>query len=230
MSPEIHILLVDDHKLFRRGLTALLAETQDLRVVGEAGDTGEALRLTSKLQPDIILLDNHLPGNRGVDAVQSLRKAAPCARVLMLTVGDDTADLGTALRAGASGYLLKVCEANDLIDAVRRAHRGEVVIGAEMAPKLMQTFTAPDTLFSPAAEINSALALPHNISSENILSPRERLIAVAIARGESNKKIARDFDIAETTVKAHVQNILRKLNMASRVQIAVYASVNSLID
>ena len=94
----------------------------------------------------------------------------------------------------------------------------------------MQAFTALDNPSSLTSEINTALTLPHNISSETLLSPRERLIAIAIARGASNKQIARDFDIAETTVKAHVQNILRKLNMASRVQIAVYASVNNLVD
>ncbi|MHB0990526.1 MAG: response regulator [Burkholderiales bacterium] len=227
MHPDIHILLVDDHKLFRRGLAALFAETQDLHVVGEAGDTGEALRLTSKLQPQVILLDNHLPGNRGVDAVQSLRKMATNARILMLTVSDDTADLGAALRAGASGYLLKTCEADELIDAVRRAHRGEVVIGAEMSPKLAQSFTDTHTDAGIASEISVRQT---DSSQENLLSPRERHIAAAIAQGASNKQIARDFDIAETTVKAHVQNILRKLDMVSRVQIAVYASLHSLTD
>ncbi len=228
MPPDIRILLVDDHKLFRRGLGALFAETQDVQVVGEAGDTGEALRLTSRLQPDVILLDNHLPGNRGVDAVQSLRKMAAGTRILMLTVSDDTADLGAALRAGASGYLLKTCEAYELIDAVRRAHRGEVVIGAEMSPKLAQVLTDYHTDAMLASEMNPEQ--PHDPSPGTLLSPRERRIAAAIAHGASNKQIARDFDIAETTVKAHVQNILRKLGMVSRVQIAVYASLHSLTD
>ncbi|WP_031404460.1 response regulator [Thiomonas sp. FB-Cd] len=209
--PEIRLLLVDDHALFRRGLAALFAEDPRLRVVGEAADAGQAQRLATQLAPDVVLLDNHLPGVRGVDAVAGLRQAAPGARVLMLTVSEDAADLGAALRAGASGYLLKTCEASELIAAVYRAQKGELVIGAEMAPKVAEAFSA-----SSEGGEGSAMAGP--------LSPRERQIAAAIARGASNKQIAREFDIAETTVKVHVQSILRKLDLSSRVQIAVYAS------
>ncbi len=216
MQTEIRILLVDDHTLFRRGLVALLCEDPSLRVVGEAGDAGEAQRLAAKLQPDLVLLDNHLPGVRGVDAIQGLREAAPRTRVLMLTVSEDAADLGAALRAGASGYLLKTCESEELIGAAHRAHQGELVIGAEMAPKVAQAF-APPTAAPPASAGARAGALAP-------LSPRERQIAAAIARGASNKHIARELDIAETTVKVHVQSILRKLDLTSRVQIAVFAS------
>jgi two-component system nitrate/nitrite response regulator NarL len=210
MSPEIRILLVDDHALFRRGLAALLALTPDFAVVGTAGDAAEALRLAAQLQPDIVLLDNHLPGVRGVDAVQGLRAAAPQSRVLMLTVSDDAADLGAALRGGACGYLLKTCEPDELVGALRRASRGELVIGAAMASKVAEAF-------APAA------AAPV-LDPTRLLSPREREIAAAIARGASNKQIARELGIAETTVKVHVQAILRKLELSSRVQIAVLAS------
>ena len=216
MQSEIRILLVDDHTLFRRGLAALLSEDPTLQVIGEAGDASEAQRLAAKLQPDLILLDNHLPGVRGVDAVQGLREVAPGARVLMLTVSDDAADLGAALRAGASGYLLKTCEADELIGAAHRAHQGELVIGAEMAPKVAQAFAPPAPAPLTAASPRSGVLAP--------LSPRERQIAAAIARGASNKQIARELDIAETTVKVHVQSILRKLDLTSRVQIAVFAS------
>ncbi|CAZ89476.1 Two component transcriptional regulator, LuxR family [Thiomonas arsenitoxydans] len=223
MPPDIRILLVDDHALFRRGLVALLGEAPAMQVVGQAGDAGEALRLATQLQPDIILLDNHLPGVRGIDAVESLRQAAPASRVLMLTVSEEAADLGAALRAGASGYLLKTCETDELIGGIQRALRGEVVIGADMTAKLAQAFIAPETTDS-AKE-----ALPANAQSEKTpLSPRERQIAAAIARGASNKVIARELDIAETTVKVHVQSILRKLDLSSRVQIAVYASEHGL--
>ena len=225
MPPDIRILLVDDHTLFRRGLSALLSEDPDLKVAGEAGDVGEALRLATQIQPDVVLLDNHLPGVRGVDAVKSLRQAVPGAHVVMLTVSDDAADLGAALRAGASGYLLKTCEADELIGAVRRAHRGEVVIGAEMAPKLAQAFIAPEQ--PPIAACAQSTAAQ---AQDSPLSPRERQIAAAIARGASNKLIARELDIAETTVKVHVQSILRKLDLSSRVQIAVYASERGLTD
>ena len=218
--PEIRLLLVDDHALFRRGLAALVAEDPGLHVVGEAADAGQAQRLAAQLQPDVVLLDNHLPGVRGVDAVAGLRQAAPGAHVLMLTVSEDAADLGVALRAGASGYLLKTCEANELIGAVYRAHKGEVVIGAEMAPKVAQAFSSQDT--SPSAQGEE------NPVSAGLLSPRERQVVAAIARGASNKQIARDLDIAETTVKVHVQSILRKLDLSSRVQIAVYATSHGL--
>ena len=222
MPPEIRILLVDDHTLFRHGLAALLAEDPALVVAAEAGDATEALRLAAQIRPDVVLLDNHLPGVRGVDAVAGLRQAAPGAKILMLTVSDDAADLGAALRAGASGYLLKTCEAGELLAAVHHAHRGDVVIGAEMAPKLAQAFAAPAV---PAG----APSAPHP-GQATPLSPRERQIAAAIARGASNKQIARELDIAETTVKVHVQSILRKLDLASRVQIAVYASEHRLTD
>ena len=224
MPPDIRILLVDDHALFRRGLVALLGEEPAMQVVGQAGDAGEAIRLAAQLQPDIVLLDNHLPGVRGVDAVESLRQASPASRVLMLTVSEEAADLGAALRAGASGYLLKTCEADELIGSIRRARRGEVVIGADMAAKLAQAFIAP-ALASAAPKERPRLDAR---TDESPLSPRERQIAAAIARGASNKVIARELDIAETTVKVHVQSILRKLDLASRVQIAVYASEHGL--
>jgi two-component system nitrate/nitrite response regulator NarL len=224
MPPDIRILLVDDHALFRRGLVALLGDEAAMNVVGQAGDAGEALRLATQLQPDIILLDNHLPGVRGVDAVESLRLASPASRVLMLTVSDDAADLGAALRAGASGYLLKTCEAEELLGGIRRAQRGEVVIGGEMTSKLAQAFSVQDLALAGTLADSAVNPVP-DISP---LSPRERQIAAAIARGASNKVIARDLDIAETTVKVHVQSILRKLSLASRVQIAVYASEHGL--
>lgn len=222
MEPEIRILLVDDHALFRRGLMALLGQDEEMRVVGEAGDVGEALRIAAQSAPDVVLLDNHLPGVRGVDAVQTLRDAAPAARVLLLTVSDDPADLGAALRNGASGYLLKTCDADELIAAIRRARHGQVVIGAEMAPRLAEAMQ----MGVPGA----ASSTPTGSESDELaaLTPRERQIAAAISHGASNKQIARDLNIAETTVKVHVQSILRKFELDSRVQIAVWASANNL--
>jgi two-component system nitrate/nitrite response regulator NarL len=110
MPSAIRILVIDDHTLFRRALTSLLRDASGLEVVGDAGDAGEAIRRAGELQPDVILLDNHLPGVLGINAIASLREAAPAARVIMLTVSEDEADLSAALRAGASGYLLKTME------------------------------------------------------------------------------------------------------------------------
>ncbi len=212
MAPEIRIVVVDDHTLFRRGVVALLAREPRLRVVGEASDANEASRVVALHRPDVILLDNHLPGVRGVDAVSALRNAVPGVRVVMLTVSEDAADLGAALRAGASGYLLKSCDATQLASAIERAHRGEAVISPEMTSKLADAFAAP-----PAAATPASLAV-------TVLSPRERQVATAVARGASNKEIARGLKIAEATVKIHIASILRKLDLDSRVGIAVYAS------
>lgn len=214
--PRIRLLVVDDHTLFRRGLIALLSQHERLEVVGEAGDAGEAQRRAAELQPDVVLLDNHLPGVRGVDALPGLKEAAPHARVVMLTVSEDEADLASALRQGAHGYLLKTIESDALLAALERCVAGESVISPDMTAKLVSAFqnsSTTGTATSPPA--------PDPIDA---LSPRERDTLRELARGSSNKEIARSLDIAETTVKIHVQHILRKLNLSSRVQAAVFAS------
>lgn len=208
----IRVMVVDDHTLFRRGLTALLQSDGRFAVVAEAGDAGEAQRLAARHAPDVILLDNHLPGVTGVAALPALREAAPGARVLMLTVSEDEADLGAALRAGACGYLLKTVDHDVLAAAIERALRGESTVSPEMTGKLAAAFQATMPGAPPAAAPADAV---------DTLSPREREILDAIARGASNKEIARELSIAETTVKIHVQHILRKLGLASRVQAAV---------
>lgn len=213
-TEPIRILVVDDHTLFRRGLMALLAREPQFEVVGDAADAGAAQRRAQELQPDLILLDNHLPGVRGVDALPALREAAPGARVLMLTVSEDEQDLAAALRAGAAGYLLKTIEGDALADAIRRAMRGEHVVAPEMTGKLVSVLRG-DT---PAAPASPAAALLEP------LSPRERDILRGIARGASNKEIGASLGIAETTVKIHVQHVLRKLDVSTRVQAAVLAT------
>ena len=222
MTPctPITLLVVDDHKLFRRGLVALLGQSPDLQVVGEAGDAVEALRLAPVLQPHVILLDNHLPGVTGVEAVKGLREAAPMARVLMLTVSEDAQDLATALRHGAQGYLLKTIDGDLLVESIRRAARGEPVVSPELMNKLVAAFQAQGAPAAPAAPV----AVPDLEGTSVPLSPREEDVLREITRGASNKEIARTLDIAETTVKIHVQHILRKLGLSSRVQAAVYAS------
>jgi len=218
---QVRILVVDDHTLFRRGLTALLSRDASLVVVGDAADAGEAQRRAVQLQPDLILLDNHMPGVNGVDALPALRQAAPAARIMMLTVSEDEADLAAALRGGACGYLLKTMEGDALVAAIRRAMSGANVVAEAMTDKLVAAYrdaAAP----SPVTEA-SAPASPIEQ-----LSPRERDILRGIARGASNKEIARDLGIAETTVKIHVQHVLRKLGLSSRVQAAVLATAQSL--
>ncbi|WP_284465794.1 response regulator [Diaphorobacter nitroreducens] len=216
MNAPTTLFLIDDHTLLRRGLVALLSQQPDLRVVGEAGDAAEALRLLPTLRPDVILLDNHLPGVRGVDAIAGLREASQGSRVLMLTVSEDGQDLAAALRNGAQGYLLKTIDGDLLAQAIRRAARGEPVVSPEMMSKLVAAFQSQG---APTPE-----PLPEEEEPASVLSPREEDVLREIARGLSNKEIARALDIAETTVKIHVQHILRKLGLSSRVQAAVYAS------
>ena len=226
-AAPVTLLVVDDHTLFRRGLIALLGQDAGLHVVGEAGDAAEALRLVPTLQPDVILLDNHLPGVMGVDAIRGLREVSPRSRVLMLTVSEDSQDLAAALRNGAQGYLLKTIDGDLLAQAIRRAAQGEPVVSPELMGKLVAAFQsqgAPSAASpAPAPEVAEASGSAASDSSTP-LSPREEEVLREIARGMSNKEIARVLDIAETTVKIHVQHILRKLGLTSRVQAAVYAS------
>ncbi len=223
-SLPVRILVVDDHTLFRRGLTALLSRDDSLQVVGDAGDAGEAQRRAAELQPDLTLLDNHLPGVNGVDALPALRQAAPGARIMMLTVSEDESDLAAALRGGACGYLLKTIEGDALLTAIQRAMRGASVVAEEMTDKLVAAYR--DAAAAPADPAAAEAAAPRSPLDQ--LSPRERDILRGIARGASNKEIARDLGIAETTVKIHVQHVLRKLGFSSRVQAAVAATEHGL--
>jgi len=211
----IRVLVVDDHTLFRRGLIALLAGDCRFEIVAEAGDANEAHRRAADTQPDVVLLDNHMPGVSGVDALAGFKDAAPQARVLMLTVSEDERDLAAALRGGACGYLLKTMDSDMLAAAIQRTMVGDSVVSPEMTSKLVSAFQARQSDAAPAPPA----ADPDPIHS---LSPREREILALIAKGASNKEVARDLGIAEATVKIHVQHILRKLNLSSRVQAAVY--------
>jgi two-component system nitrate/nitrite response regulator NarL len=224
----IQLLVVDDHSLFRRGLMALLAQDPRFEVTCEAGDVGEALRCAARRRPDVILLDNHLPGVLGVDAIPALREAAPGSRVLMLTVSENEADLVAALKAGADGYLLKTVESHHLCEAIVKVMDGESVVSPEMTTKLVSALRAqpPANGAAPDALVSTAISTATATSDAELasLSARELEILHLIARGDSNKHIARALDIAETTVKIHVQHILRKLHLTSRVQAAVFAA------
>ncbi|OIN91622.1 MAG: DNA-binding response regulator [Comamonadaceae bacterium CG1_02_60_18] len=222
----IRIVVVDDHTLFRRGLMALLARDASLLVVADAADAGQALRKAQELQPDVILLDNHLPGVNGVDALPSLREAAPQAVVLMLTVSEDANDLAAALRHGAAGYLLKTMEGEALTAAVHKAMQGDSIIAPEMMGKLIHAYRQASAPVAPDIDVASASAVSAGGQDAlwASLSPKEKDILRGIVRGASNKEIAREQGIVETTVKIHVQHILRKLGVSSRVHAAVMAT------
>ena len=202
----IDVLLIDDHALFRQGVQALLRPHGAVRVVGQAADAGSGARLAEQLRPAVILLDMHMPGMTGVQALQLLRRASPRSAILVVTMSEQACDLAQALEAGASGYLLKTIDSASLLGAIARAAAGEQVIADSMRAKL----AADDGYASAAAALAS-------------LTGREREVLDWIARGVSNKVIARELVLAESTVKIHVQNVLRKLGMGSRVQAALFA-------
>ena len=215
MKP-IRVLIVDDHTLFRSGIKLLLERQPGFEVVGEAGDGLEGVKRANQLKPDVVLLDLHMPVTSGLEVIPFLREEAPDANIIMLTVSEDADDLLAALRAGARGYLLKNIETDFLLNSIRSAANGESVMSSQMAGKLADAMRSIPISISTTVEVNK-------------LTPREREIIVMLARGASNKEIARLLDLAESTVKIHVQGILRKLNLASRVQAAVYAVEHNLV-
>jgi two-component system nitrate/nitrite response regulator NarL len=220
-SNKIRLLVVDDHTLFRRGLIALLSQDDRFEIAGEAGDVSEALRVLPQAQPDLVLLDNHLPGVKGVDAIPSFKECRPELRVMMLTVSEDEEDLSRALQAGADGYLLKTSESDQLCDAIVKVSEGQSMISPQMMGKLVAALRGQGAQARPAEPASSPAPNPHVLDK---LSPREREILQLISKGQSNKQIARELDIAETTVKIHVQHIFKKLDLSSRVQVAVLAT------
>ncbi len=206
---EIKIILIDDHTLFRSGIKALLSRQEDLEVIGEAADGLAGVKLVEQLQPDIVLLDLDMPVMNGREALAQILSARPEQTVVMLTVSEDSDDLTECMRIGARGFLLKNINADFLLESIRKAVDGDNVFSPEMTARLVQS------LISPAAP-------PKNNELAN-LTPRELEILGYLAAGHSNKVIARHLDLAESTIKVHVQNILRKLELSSRVQAAVYA-------
>ncbi|MGC2049743.1 MAG: response regulator transcription factor [Gallionella sp.] len=217
MKP-LRILIVDDHTLFRSGIKLVLQRQEGFEVVGEAGDGLEGVKRAIQLKPDVVLLDLHMPGTSGLEALRLLKEDIPEIQVIMLTVSEDTEDLLETLRAGARGYLLKNIDTEFLLESIQRAARGESVMSPQIAHKLADSLRTPHEANVSLAEVNPSK-----------LSPREREIIVMLARGASNKEIALVLNLSESTIKIHVQSILRKLNLTKRVQAAVYAAEHGLI-
>ncbi len=203
------ILLIDDHPLLRRGVAQLLELEDDLDLAGEAGEPEVGLRLADELDPDMILLDLNMPGMDGIATLKALREQGYTGRIVMFTVSDHEEDVVNALRSGADGYLLKDMDPDEMVRQLRQAALGRMVISESLTALLAEALRSQRNQPS-APDIHS-------------LTQREREILRQLAAGLSNKLIARKLDITEGTVKVHVKHLLKKLNLRSRVEAAVWA-------
>lgn len=210
---RLRIALVDDHTLFRKGLAELLESGGAVNVVGITGNPTEVPALIDQHTPDVLILDLNIGGVDGIQVMQQLRADGYSLPVLILTVSEAEEDMARALRNGAKGYLLKSMEPDEVVDAIIRAARGETVVAPGMTAKLVRMLDNKG---------NSSTSLLES------LTQREREILSHLAKGESNKAIARQLDISYDTVKLHVRHILAKLNLSSRVEAAVFAVEHKL--
>jgi DNA-binding NarL/FixJ family response regulator len=214
----IRVLLADPHELFRRGVRLVLEDESDIEVVGESSDGLDAVDRIVELVPDLVLMDVRMPGVSGIEATRRVRSLVPSVKVAILTVSESDEDLFAAVRAGATGYLLKEVSIEELAEAVRAVARGHSLISPSMASRLLGEFNA----LSRRVEEQRGTA-PR-------LSDRELEVLRLVARGLSNKDIAAELVIAENTVKNHVRNILEKLQLRSRMEAAMYAVREKLVD
>ena len=208
MTQPITVLIVDDHPVVRQGLRALLAVQDGIEVVGEAGDGDAALSLAAEHAPDVILLDLKLPGRDGVTVLGELAARGGAARVLVLTSATEPAHASAAVRAGAAGVLYKDVDPDALVRAIRSVHDGHLLLAPEAAGSLMQS---------------AGRAAGRAAGGVDALTRREREVLAELAKGRSNREIARALRVSERTVKAHVSSVLAKLGVQDRTQAALLA-------
>ena len=205
----IRVLLVDDHAVVRKGMRALLDREAGLEVVGEAGDGDQAVHAADRLRPDVILMDLEMPGVGGIEATRQISTSHPESRIVVLTSHAAEEDVFPALKAGAQGYLLKHSAPEEVLQAIRQAHRGETALHPTIARMVLHELNRP--------------AHPKQARTTDPLSERELEVLRLLARGMSNHEIADTLVVGEATVRSHVSSILRKLQLASRTQAALYA-------
>lgn len=215
----IRVLICEDHAVFRRGLVNLLESEDGIDVVGEAEDGVDAVAKAEELAPDVVLMDVRMPNLSGIEATRSIAETIPTTKILMLTVSDEEDDLYDAIKAGATGYLLKEIEIDEVATAIRAVMTGQSLISPSMASKLLSEFTN----LAKKADEKQALPTPR-------LTSRELEVLKLVAQGMSNREIATELYISENTVKNHVRNILEKLHLHSRMEAVVYAVREKLLD
>jgi two-component system NarL family response regulator len=215
----IRVLVVDDHALFRRGLQMVLEQEEDIEVVGEAGDGAEAVERATDSMPDIVLMDVRMPKRGGIDACTAIKDAVPSAKIIMLTISDEEADLYDAIKAGASGYLLKEISIEEVAAAIRAVNEGQSLISPSMASKLLTEFAS----MIKRTDDRQQVPTPR-------LTDREMEVLKLVAKGLNNRDIAKQLFISENTVKNHIRNILEKLQLHSRMEAVVYAVREKLLE
>ena len=217
MTEKIRVLVADDHALFRRALAAVFADEKDVELIGEASDGEEAIRMASELVPDVVLMDVRMPKVLGIDAARQIKAEQPSTKIVMLTVSDEEEDLFEAIKAGASGYLLKEVDPSEIAEALRQIHEGHSLLSPAVASKLVSEFAAISKRSDERA-------------MRPTLTDRELEVLRLAADGLTNRQIGRRLQISENTVKNHIRNILEKLHLHSRMEAVLYAVREELID
>lgn len=219
MMPEtIRLIIVDDHAMIRKGLNQMLSMEEGLAIIGEVGHGDEVIEKVLTLKPDVVLMDINLPGKNGIELTRELSRKASEIKVLALSVDGDQYHISQMIRAGASGYILKDANVETLTEAIKTVARGDAYLPPQLLSKVLDEYRRTSV-------IEKKVALPEDLK----LTPREIEIISHIAHGESNREIAKKLFISEKTVKNHVSNILRKMNLEDRTQVAVYAYRTGLI-
>lgn len=218
-ATPVRVLVADDQAVFRRGLFVVLGDEADIEVVAEAGDGAQAVSLAEQLRPDVVLMDVRMPRLSGIEATQQIRELVPAAQILMLTVSDEEDDLYQAIKAGANGYLLKEVSIEEVPEAIRAVTRGESRISPHMASKLITEFK----VLADQASTREQAPAPS-------LTSRELDVLKLVARGMSNREVGDTLFISENTVKNHVRSILEKLHLHTRMEAAMYAVRQHIVD
>jgi NarL family two-component system response regulator LiaR len=214
-AQKITVLIVDDHQVVRQGLHTFLELNEDVRVVGEAADGQMAVEMTQQLDPDVVLMDLVMPRLDGIGAIRQIKSLGLRSKVIALTSFTEDDKVFPAIQAGASSYLLKDVTPDDLVEAIRAAHRGEARLHPDIARKLMEQVAHQ--------------AKPVRLGPVEDLTERERGVIRLVAQGRSNAEIAQELVISDKTVKTHISNILSKLGLQDRTQLAIYAIKNGLV-